>query len=216
MNGDTIRNLLATTASISTLLQFLSGLFVCRMIVTKRGTGDMSPFPFVSGHLSTTLWFRYGLLIDDFSLIFVNTVGSLLFLSYVVLFYCYTLKKVVVVKQFTGCTFFLVVAVLYSICDEDILIVRRNIGTVCCVVTVIFFAAPLTSVLHVLKTKNTDSLPFPIILTGFIVSSQWYAYGVLLRDEFIQIPNFLGTVLTFAQLCLFCIYPSKNQDIESI
>ncbi|KRT80241.1 hypothetical protein AMK59_8622 [Oryctes borbonicus] len=216
MNGDTIRNLLATTASISTLIQFLSGLFICKMIARKRGTGDMSPFPFISGHLSTSLWLRYGLLINDFSLIFVNTIGSTLFLGYVVVFYYYSIKRSMIVKQFTGCMLLLVTTVLYSVWSEDVLMVRRNIGTLCCVITVVFFAAPLTSVIHVLKTKSTDSLPFPIILTGFIVTSQWYAYGVLLKDEFIQIPNFLGTVLTFSQLCLFCIYPSKNQDIEVV
>lgn len=33
MYSDTLRNILATTASISTLLQFLSGLYVYLMVV---------------------------------------------------------------------------------------------------------------------------------------------------------------------------------------
>lgn len=177
------------------------------MIIRKRGTGDMSPFPFISGHLSTSLWLRYGLLIDDFSLIFVNTIGSTLFLGYIVTFYYYSIKRVniihpptirtlnkfqfdlqpMIVKQFTGCLLLLSTALLYSLWNEDIPTVKKNIGTLCCVITVVFFAAPLTSVIHVLKVKNTDCLPFPIILTGFIVTSQWYTYGVLLKDEFIQV-----------------------------
>ncbi|KAI4460535.1 rag1-activating protein 1 [Holotrichia oblita] len=216
MYTDSLRGILATTASISTLLQFLSGLIICKGIVRKRGTGDMSPFPFISGHLSTSLWLRYGMLIDDFSLIFVNTIGSLLFLGYTVVFYYYSIKRSMIVKQFTGCMLLLMIAIIYSAWSEDEVTVRKRIGTLCCVITVIFFAAPLTTVIHVLKTKSTDSLPFPIILTGFIVTSQWYAYGVLLNDEFIQIPNFLGTVLTFSQLCLFCIYASKSQDVENV
>ncbi|KAK9737892.1 Sugar efflux transporter for intercellular exchange [Popillia japonica] len=216
MYSDTLRNILATTASISTLLQFLSGLIICKSIVRKRGTGNMSPFPFISGHLSTSLWLRYGMLIDDFSLIFVNTIGSLLFLGYTVIFYYYSIKRSMIVKQFTGCMLLLIIAVMYSAWSEDAFTVRKRIGTLCCIITVVFFAAPLTTVIHVLKMKSTDSLPFPIILTGFIVTSQWYAYGILLNDEFIQIPNFLGTVLTFAQLCLFCIYPSKSQDVENV
>lgn len=79
---------------------------------------------------------------------------------------------------------------MYSYWSDDVVSVKKNIGTLCCIITVVFFAAPLTSVIHVLKVKNTDSLPFPIIVTGFLVSAQWYAYGVVLQDEFIQVGAF--------------------------
>lgn len=67
---------------------------------------------------------------------------------------------------------------------------KNSLGIVCCVVTILFFAAPLASFLHVVRVKNTESLPFPIILASFVVSMQWLMYGMLLEDKFIQVDIF--------------------------
>ena len=61
-----------------------------------------------------------------------------------------------------------------------------------------------------MMTKNTEVLPFPLILTNFFVTLQWYFYGYLLEDYFIQIPNLLGCILSSIQLTLFVIYPNKS------
>lgn len=61
-----------------------------------------------------------------------------------------------------------------------------------------------------MKVKSTESLPFPIIMASLVVSSQWFVYGCLINDSFIQIPNFLGCVLSAFQLCFFLIYRSDQ------
>lgn len=66
----------------------------CQKIVHNKSTGEISSFPFVSGCLSTALWLQYGLLIEDTSMILVNTIGVVLFMSYVVVFFLYNVKKV--------------------------------------------------------------------------------------------------------------------------
>lgn len=105
-----------------------------------------------------------------------------------------------------------------------------SIGLVCCCVGVLFFASPLTKLAHVIHTKNTESLPFPIIIASFFVSLQWFIYGLLIEDKFIQvrhsnwygllvtkltifllqIPNLLGCLLSAIQLMLYVIYPSRS------
>lgn len=65
---------------------------------------------------------------------------------------------------------------------------------------------------HVIRAKSTESLPFPIIVASMVVSFQWFVYGCLLNDFFIQIPNFMGCILSGFQLCLFLIYPDKRLD----
>ncbi|XP_018578432.1 sugar transporter SWEET1 [Anoplophora glabripennis] len=212
MNDADFKNILATTASICTILQFLTGTLVCQKIVQNKSTGDMSSFPFVSGCLSTSLWLRYGFLIQDRSLILVNTVGATLFFAYVVTFYLYSIKKTSIIRQFLGSFLFLIVTLLYIHRIEDVDTAKSNLGLVCCIVTILFFAAPLASLLHVIKVKSTDSLPYHLIIATFIVSLQWVIYGIVLGDKFIQIPNFLGCVLSAFQLSLFIIYP-KNSKI---
>lgn len=75
--------------------------------------------------------------------------------------------------------------------------------------TVLFFAAPLTMLFHVVRVKNSESLPFPLIASSFFVSLQWFVYGLLIDDTFVQVPNFLGCLLSGTQLALFVIYPSR-------
>ncbi|CAH1154120.1 unnamed protein product [Phaedon cochleariae] len=216
MNEADFKNILATTASICTILQFLTGIFTCQKFVQNKSTGDISSFPFVSGCLSTSLWLRYGFLIQDRSLILVNTVGATLFFAYVVTFYLYSIKKTIVVRQFTGCLIFQIIALLYIHNTESPEGARSHLGLVCSGVTILFFAAPFTSLLHVIRVKNTDSLPYHLIFATFIVSIQWLIYGLVLKDPFIQVPNLLGCILSGVQLSLFIIYPKNVKPFTNV
>lgn len=116
------------------------------------------------------------------------------------------------------------------------------LGLLCCCLAVLFFASPLTMLAHVIRTQNTDSLPFPIIVASFFVCLLWTAYGVLIGDRFIQvrkarwlandgrsslnyatvivysisfqIPNLLGGILAGIQLTLYVIYPKKKASFS--
>lgn len=70
--------------------------------------------------------------------------------------------------------------------------------------TVIFSQA------HVIQKKSAESLPFPVIVSTFVVSLQWFVYGELLHDSFIIAPNLLGCILSAFQLSLFIVYPTKK------
>ncbi|VVC37223.1 Hypothetical protein CINCED_3A003608 [Cinara cedri] len=89
-----------------------------------------------------------------------------------------------------------------------------RVGFICCVTTMLFFAAPLSNLIHVMKTKNTESLPMPMIAMTFLVSAQWLVYGKILRDKFIMYPNAVGCILSAIQLSLFIVY-SKRSSILS-
>ncbi|CAH1110595.1 unnamed protein product [Psylliodes chrysocephalus] len=216
MNESDFKSILATTASVCTILQFLTGTLTCQKIVQNKSTGDISPFPFVSGCLATSLWLRYGFLIQDSSIILVNTVGSTLFFAYVITFYLYSINKTTVVRQFTGCIFILIIILIHVHNGEDPTKVRTHLGLICSGVTILFFAAPLASLLHVIKVKSTESLPYHLIFSSFIVSLQWLIYGFVLKDTFIQIPNFIGSILSGFQLSLFLIYPNKAKSFSNV
>lgn len=83
------------------------------------------------------------------------------------------------------------------------------LGYVCCTITVLFFAAPCCMLMEVFRKKSTEMLPMPLILMSFLVSIQWFVFGMIAKDLFLQIPNFLGAILSGTQLILFCIYPNK-------
>jgi uncharacterized protein with PQ loop repeat len=60
-------------------------------------------------------------------------------------------------------------------------------GILCCSVGVFFFASPLIKLKHVIQTRNSSSLPFPIIVASFFVTLQWFIYGYIIGDSFIQV-----------------------------
>ncbi|CAG9860465.1 unnamed protein product [Phyllotreta striolata] len=216
MNESDFKNILATTASVCTILQFLTGTLTCQKIVQNRSTGDISSFPFTSGYLSCSLWLRYGFLIDDSSIILVNTIGATLFFAYVVTFYWYTLNKTIIVRQFM-CSFLLfIIIILHVHRGDDPATVRTHLGLICSGVTIVFFAAPLASLLHVIRVKSTESLPYHLIFSSFIVSLQWLIYGFVLKDTYIQIPNLIGSLLSGFQLTLFLIYPNKAKAFSNV
>lgn len=123
----------------------------------------------------------------------MNTIGATLFFAYVVTFYMYSLKKSAVAKQFLVCILVLIAILTYSSMGTDSVegleVTRNRVGTVCCIMSIVFFAAPFSSLLHVIKVQSSESLPFPLIMATFVVSCQWYAYGCLIKDTFVQVSN---------------------------
>ena len=72
---------------------------VVRGFIRKGTTGEASGLPFVAGGLNCIIWLKYGLLIDDDVLKFVNTIGASLLVCYSLIFYNYTPNKSSALKQ---------------------------------------------------------------------------------------------------------------------
>ncbi|XP_050447787.1 sugar transporter SWEET1 [Cataglyphis hispanica] len=205
-----IKDALALTASIFTVLQFLAGVLVCKKYIRNGTTGDSSCLAFITCFMSCSLWLRYGVLIGDLFIVSVNIFGTVLQICYMIIYIMYSVKGSTTIKQFMVAICFVLLIYLYSIYQEDKVLAAKHVGFLSCSLTVLFFASPLISLVHVIRVKSTESLPFPVIMASMIVSCQWFAYGCLLGDQFIQIPNFMGCVLSGFQLSLFLIYPSKR------
>jgi len=202
--------LLETSAVVTSVLQFLSGVVICRKYIQKKSTGESSGFPFICGFLSCSFWLRYGIFTSEKSIILVNIIGSSLFFLYSLVYFVFTVNKKSYIKQSGIILAILLGVIFYTNSIEELTQAVHVMGLVCCVVTVCFFAAPLTMLMHVVRVKNSESLPFPLIVMSFLVSLQWLIYGVIISDTFIQVPNFLGCLLSLLQLSLFVCYPPKS------
>ncbi|XP_068629967.1 sugar transporter SWEET1 [Battus philenor] len=212
MNLFEFKEHIANLAVVTTILQFLSGILVCKQYVANRTTAEASSFPFIAGVLSSGVWLLYGLTKHNDKIVIVNTVGIALMTSYTVVFYIYTFKKSSVLRQstFTIIVFLFLFGYISVEEDNEILLIR--LGLLACSLTLITVAAPMSKLLYVIKTKCTECLPFPMILTSFFVSAFWFLYGYIDEDIFITIPNSIGAVLAMAQLSLFAIFPSSPRS----
>lgn len=187
---------------------------ICKTYIDKKSTGDTSGLPFICGFLryidflphfslksskSTTfyiiiyfsciLWLKYGSLRNEDSVVLVNSIGALLFFTYTVVFYVFTVNKTIILRQFATVVIFIISVVSYCNYENDAKHASNTVGIICCFVTIVFIAAPCTLLLQVIRTRNTESLPFPLILTSFFVSLLWFIYGLLITDNFLQVSS---------------------------
>ncbi|XP_049810342.1 sugar transporter SWEET1-like isoform X2 [Schistocerca nitens] len=208
-----LKSLFATTAVTSGIIQFLSGIPICKGFIDTGTTGESEPTTFVAALLSSSLWLLYGIAISDTSTIIVNSIGALLQSSYVVTYYIYAIRKSQVLKYMAAFIVVLLLTLLYLYFDTNPDRKRYHMGLICTFVTIMFFAAPLVTLRKVIRSRSTRSLPFPIILMTFLSSVQWLIYGFLLGDPFMKIVNVIGTLLSTFQLSLFVIY--RDQPVQA-
>ena len=91
------------------------------------------------------MWLRYGQLIGDSFVILVNVFGTLLEISYILVYIYYSTKKSVVLRQFTVAIIFVASMYAYSISEVDKTLAVQRIGFLSCTLTILFFASPLTT-----------------------------------------------------------------------
>uniref|UniRef100_A0A8D9FC46 Sugar transporter SWEET1 n=1 Tax=Cacopsylla melanoneura TaxID=428564 RepID=A0A8D9FC46_9HEMI len=89
------------------------------------------------------------------------------------------------------------------------------------IVTVFMFAllsAPLLGIKEIVKKEDASSLPFPMILSGTVVTFLWFLYGFIIQNLFIQFQNIAAFTLCSTQLTLCILFPGsktkKKKDVK--
>lgn len=100
-------------------------------------------------HYSCSLWLRYGMLIGDLFIIFVNIFGTLLQICYILIYILYNVKRSTTIKQFTTAICLVSLIYLYSIYQKDKVLAERHVGFLSCSLTILFFASPLISLVSI-------------------------------------------------------------------
>lgn len=73
-----------------------------------------------------------------------------------------------------------------------------------------FYGAPLSTILHVLKNKHSNSIHRQTMIMNTLNGLFWCAYGIYRMDLFIVVPNGLGALLGFIQGFLCLIFPRNH------
>ncbi|XP_003394496.1 sugar transporter SWEET1-like [Bombus affinis] len=208
------KELVASCASICTMAQMLAGTLICKDIYQKGSSKGFDPMPFLGGIGMCILMLQYAWIVRDPAMINVNVFGLLTNTAYMAVYYYYS-PHTKDTLALIGKIAVVVAAFLVYAQVEDPEKLEFRFGSI---VTGLFFlliASPLLHIREIIKTKNTDILPFPLIFMGTIVISLWLLYGIIINNVFIIFQNSVGFVLSVAQLSLFVIYPSKSKGKAS-
>ena len=78
---------------------------------------------------------------------------------------------------------------------------------------IFYYAAPLSTIANVFKTKDSSSLYAPMLIANAVNSSSWFIYGLFgIHDPFVWAPNLVGASLTVFQLVISRIYPATIRE----
>ncbi|XP_004365230.2 hypothetical protein CAOG_00359 [Capsaspora owczarzaki ATCC 30864] len=209
-----IQTILSVAAIIATVAVFASSIPAVREIERSRTTGATSIVPYVAGIVNCVLWTSYGLLISDPTQIIVNGIGSGLYIYYLTIYFSYT-NDAVTARRTTLLGFCYIAAAFTWVggMSTTRAEVTWNLGIVGALTTILFFAAPLSLLVRIVKTKSTDGLSRPLAWLGCLVCMLWVAYGR--NDPFVWQPNALGLLLSLCQVALLFLYPSTSPSNDS-
>ena len=90
--------------------------------------------------------------------------------------------------------------------------IKFTIGLTTNINAIFFYASPLSTILTVIRNKNSSSIHRMTLFSYLLNSLFWTVYGAAILDVWIAIPNGIGLVLSLVQLCLSLIFRRNSGD----
>ncbi|WOK96002.1 hypothetical protein Cni_G04709 [Canna indica] len=230
----TIENPAATLVGL--LGNILSGLVVLAPMSTfyriykMKSIGSYDSVPYVVALFSAMMWVYYGFLTLDVLLLTINIGCCFVEVCYLIIFIIYAPRKA------RARTFKMILLVNVGIYGGILLLTgilikgdkRAQIqGGICASFAVTVFAAPLTIIRLVIRTKSVEYMPFSLSFFLTLSAIAWFSYGMLLGDLFVALPNVLGFIFGITQIIIYLMYMNHkkedgssneklgNQDVEA-
>ncbi|CAI8585781.1 unnamed protein product [Vicia faba] len=178
-----------------------------------KSTQGFQCLPYLVALFSSMLWLYYGLIKTNATfLITINAFGCVVEIIYIIIYTIYATKnaRILTLKIFAVmnvASSVLIVLVIQFALHGSLKV--TVLGWLCTTFSICVFAAPLTIVAKVIKTKSVEFMPFNLSLFLSISAVIWFSYGLFLKDICIALPNVLGFVLGLFQMILYLIYRNK-------
>ncbi|KAF8005822.1 hypothetical protein BT93_K0182 [Corymbia citriodora subsp. variegata] len=201
--------------NVISFVVFLAPVPTFYRVCKRKSTEGFQSVPYVVSLLSAMLWIYYAAAnskSDDFLLITVNSVGCVIETIYVALYLAYAPKKA---KMFTVKLMVMSFGGFFSFLLSSLFLTKGStriqlLGWLCVGFSVIVFAAPLSVMRMVIRTKSVEFMPFFLSLFLTLSAVIWLLYGLFLKDIHVAVPNVLGFILGVLQMGLYMIYRKRN------
>mmetsp|Transcript_20038 Transcript_20038/g.18190 ORF Transcript_20038/g.18190 Transcript_20038/m.18190 type:complete len:222 (+) Transcript_20038:1-666(+) len=81
------------------------------------------------------------------------------------------------------------------------------IGILCCVSSLAYYAAPLSSVIQIIRTSDASSIYLPTVVINFVNAFCWFIYGIFgVHDLIIWLPTIIGALLAISEITIKLFY----------
>ncbi|XVE63721.1 hypothetical protein DITRI_Ditri07aG0042300 [Diplodiscus trichospermus] len=203
--------------NILSFLVYLAPLPTFVRVYKKKSTEGFQSIPYVVALVSAVLWIYYATLKSNaYLLVTINSIGCVVETVYIIVFIVYAPKKariltlkLLVLFNFGGLLLIFLLTHFFSKGTRRIHIV----GWFCVVSSAGVFAAPLSIMRKVIKTKSVEYMPFTLSVFLTLGAVMWFFYGLLLKDMNIAVPNVLGFIFGILQMILYAIYKNHPKKM---
>ncbi|XP_057440442.1 bidirectional sugar transporter N3-like [Lotus japonicus] len=201
--------------NVISFMVFLAPITTFYRIYKKKSTEGFQSLPYLVALFSSMLWLYYAMVKKDaFLLITINSFGCVIEIIYIILYMIYAPRDArnLTLKLFTAMnvgSFALILLVTHFAVHGPLRV--QVLGWICVSIAVSVFAAPLSIVAQVVRTKSVEFMPFNLSFTLTLSATMWFGYGLFLKDICIALPNILGFGLGLIQMVLYAIYRNGNE-----
>ncbi|XP_022728058.1 bidirectional sugar transporter SWEET14-like [Durio zibethinus] len=204
--------------NIFSFLVYLAPLPTFYRIFKKKSTEGFQSIPYSVALFSCMLLLYYAFLKkhDAVMLITINSIGCCIESIYLCFYMVYATKsariyttKLLIFFNIGASGLIILVTLLFSKGSHRISIV----GWICAVFSVCVFAAPLSIIRLVIRTKSVEYMPFSLSFFLTLCAVTWFLYGFSLRDYYIATPNILGFSFGMTQMILYLLYRGGRKEI---
>lgn len=208
------KELVGALASYAQIAQMLAGSLMCWEFHRNGTTRPTPATMFVMGTALGVAMLEFARMMGDAAMLRANWVGLVLSVAYLLCYwyYCDDVPGFYRSLATGGAVAGGLVAYARF---EDPALVEHRFGVV---LTGFFFfmvSLPLFSVGEIIRTKNSASIPLPMLVPGTVVSSLWLLYGVIIDSGFMIFQNVVVLILSALQFALVVIYPRKAPRLET-
>ncbi|KAF7123975.1 hypothetical protein RHSIM_Rhsim12G0022100 [Rhododendron simsii] len=210
------------SGNIVSIFVYLAPLPTFIEIYRKKSILGFQSLPYVVALFSSMLWLYYAFIKTDATLLItINSFGCIIEAIYIIVYLVYAPKNARVLldyeqkhtaKLLIGMNVLLFFAILLF--THFVLQGQQRVlavGWVCVAVSVSVFAAPLSIVLQVVRTRSVAYMPFTLSFFLTLSAVMWFCYGIFQKDPCIWIPNVLGFFLGLIQMALYAMYRNARE-----
>ncbi|TKY71301.1 Bidirectional sugar transporter SWEET15 [Spatholobus suberectus] len=211
--------------NIISSLVYLAPLPTFYRIYKKKSTEGFQSLPYLVALLSSALWFYYAYLklndadADAIPLLTINSFGCVIELIYIITYITYEHEdaRKLTIKLFVAMnmgSLALVLFVTHFALHGSLRV--KVVGWICVGVSTSVFAAPLTIMGRVIKTKSVQFMPITLSFFLTLSAIAWFLYGFFKKDDYVTYPNVLGFVLGVLQMGLYCKYRKGGEKQQVV
>lgn len=195
------------------LAMFMSPLRAVLAVRASKLLGDLNPLPLVAIIANCASWILYGCIQADVYVILANEPGLMLGIFMAVS--CYGFAAPEVRDNMVRAMLFFAAIISGAGITTSLFVEEEDTkalvaGYTAVFVLLCFYAAPLSTMAQVLRTRSSASLYLPSSIMACVNGSLWVAYATAKHDSFIFYPNAFGALCGAIQIALIFIFPHNK------